>query len=185
MAINTNPSAPLRHLATFNSSGTFLAPASATIAFVSIHGSSGSGGGSLNVGRYNIGGVGGSSIIAGAFVQITPAGNHTVTVGAGGAVASLNAVGTAGGTTSFDGAISVTGGAGGANSGGRYATGATGAQGTASGTTTLTSLSPAGAIIRTGTISTQNTGISAGGNGGMGGRYQGTAGAAGQVHIYV
>lgn len=185
MAINTNPSAPLRHLATFNSSGTFLAPASATVAFISIHGASGSGGGSRNVGRYNAGGVGGSGLVAGAFVQVTPSGNHSVTIGAGGAVAALNSAGVSGGTTNFDGAIAVTGGAGGNNSEGRYASGNAGAQGTASGTTALTSLSPSGAIVRTGTISTQNTGISAGGNGGMGGRYQGTAGVSGQVHIYV
>lgn len=186
MAINTNPVAPLRHVATFNSSGNYLAPSGATLAFISVHGASGGSAGGANNGRYATGGPGGAGLIAGAFVQITPSGNHTVTVGAGGAagVQGNNGNGGTGGTTSFDGAITVTGGTGGFTTQGRYSTGTAGNQGSASGTTSLTSLSPAGAIVRTGTVSTQNTGAASGPNGGV--RYgAGTAGTAGQLHIYL
>lgn len=186
MAINTNPVSPLRHVATFNSSGNYLAPAGATLAFVSIHGASGGGAGGTNNGRYATGGPGGSGLVAGAFVQITPSGNHVVTVGAAGAagIQGNSGNGGSGGTTSFDGALSVTGGTGGSVTQGRYSTGTGGNQSTASGTTSLTSLSPSGAIVRTGNISTQNTGAAAGGNGGV--RYSaGAAGSAGQLHIYL
>lgn len=193
MAININPGSPLRHVATFNGSSNFIAPQGATLAFVSIHGASG--GGSGGSGRAQ-GGVGGTGTISGAFVQIIPGGTHIVTIGAGGnGGAPGNAhvpsqAGGAAGTTIFDGAFQVTG-AGGGGAVTRYGQGNAGAVGVGSGTTTLTTVSPAGALIRTGTISSQNTGGSAGGNGGneSGNRYSsgqaGSAGVAGQMHIYI
>jgi hypothetical protein len=195
MAININPGSPLRHVGTYNSSGNFIAPIGTSVAFVSIHGSTG--GGSGGTGTLS-GATGGAGIVSGAFVQVVPGASHVVTIGAGGAggapsnIPVLPQAGATGGSTVFDGAITVTGSAGGNAIGARYSPGNTGAQGTASGYTNLTSLSPsANTLVRTGTISTQNTGGSSGGAGGNQGpaRYNagsvGFSGAAGQVHIYI
>lgn len=201
MAININPGTPLRQVATFNSSGNWTAPLGTNVAFISIHGASGGGGAQQNrYGDYSAG-AGGSGILAGAYVQVTPGSSHVVTIGAAGAAgtrlpnsanqASANSGG-AGGSTIFDGAITVVGGNGGikteVNS---NSPAASGNAGTASGVTNLTTLNPGAAtMIRTSTISTQNTGGSSGGAGGFGGsRYSqpnaaGT-GAAGQMHIYI
>jgi len=192
MAINTSPGTPLRHVATYNASGNFVAPAGTNVAFVSMHSSSGGGGGGSG---QQAGGPGGTGIVVGSFVQVVPAGVHAVTIGAGGAGSAAGGVnanaGSTGGTTIFDGAFQVTG-SNGAVGATRYLTGTIGSAGAGSGTTTLTSLSPSGALIKTGSITTQNTGGFAGGNGGNAGnsRYgggggAGNTGASGQVHIYI
>lgn len=198
MAININPGSPLRHVATFNSSGSFTAPQGKTLAFVAVHGASGGGAGA---GGNSNGGTGGAARITGGFVQITPGGTHTVVVGAAGSAgASQNGnvasqAGGNGGTTSFDGAI-IQAGASGAPStqGSRYG-GGSGSNGTdasaGTGTTTLTALNPSGALTRVASISNQATGANAGGTGGpVQARYSnsgffGNAGGAGSVNIYL
>jgi hypothetical protein len=201
MAININPGSPVRHVATFNTSTNWTAPAGCTLAFVSIHGSTGGGRGGVTFGAdsNNNTGVGGAGIVSGAWVQVTPGSAHVVTIGAGGAGGAANnnqsatpAAGAVGGTTTFDTALSVAGGNG-APSATRNSN-SVGTVGAASGTTSLTSLSPsASALARVATLAaTQNTGAFAGGTqGGFGNsRYgsqssAGNAGASGQIHIYI
>jgi len=181
MAININPGSPLRHVATFNSSGTWTSPVGTNLAFVSVHGASGGGSGA---GRYGQSLSGQTSLIGAAYVQVTGGGGHVITVGAGGAGGSpLNGPtygnnGGTGGTSSFDGRLTITGSS---NSG----------NGSGSGSTSLTTLNPgASTLVSTGAITTQTTGGNAGGGGGSGNaRYQqgqsGAAGASGQVHVYI
>jgi hypothetical protein len=208
MAIDINPGIPLRHVATFNGSTNWTAPAGTNIAFVSMHGSSGgggSGGSTIDPGRYGaprVGGAGGASKLSAAFVQVSPGAVHSITVGAGGSGGAgvgqiLNSAGATGGTTTFDSAFSQPGGVGGQGAQmDRYGgnNGAAGADaGNGFGTTSLTTLSPSsGAIPRVLAITTQATGGSAGGGGGAGknNRYTGNnlpgaAGNSGQIHIYI
>ena len=190
MAINTNPGSPLRHVATFTSSGTFLAPAGANLAFVSVvgAGSGGSGGG-----RYDGGRAGHEGGVAGAYVQIVGGGNHIVTIGAGGTGGDKSSdvrgvAGGTGGTTIFDGRLQFTGT--GQNNPGqsRYAS-SSAVSGASSGSTALTTINPGpSTLISTGTITTQSTGGSAGGNAGPQGQSAnsvGGAGSSGRVHIYI
>ena len=198
MAININPGSPLRHVATFNASGTFTAPQGKTIAFVAVHGASGGGAGA---GGNTNGGSGGAARITGGFVQIIPGGTHAVVIGAAGtAGASQNGQATSqaggtGGTTSFDGAIVQTGGNGAPGTQGSRYGGGGGPNGTdasaGTGTTTLTALNPSGALTRVASISNQATGAVAGGSGGpvqarySNSGYFGGAGVAGSVNIYL
>lgn len=196
MAINSFGSAPLRHIASYNSSGNFVVPAGVNSVFVSIHGASGGGAGGTT-GSNNQGALsnninkGGSGIISGAFVQVVPSSTYAIAIGAAGAGGNFGATGGTGGTTSFDSsAFSVTGSAGSTPSFSGQNT-ANVASGTSAGQTSLTTLSPAGAITRTASIANQNTGGTVGGNAGTnsdyGNRYGGGAGsvgAAGQVYIY-
>ena len=194
MAINLNPGTPLRHVSTVTSSGNVFIPVGTTLAFVSIHSATGGTGGVRTEGyqRYNgIPGAGGAGTVSGAFVQVTPGANAVVTIGAGGSAGAARAAGSTGGTTIFDGAITATGSAGGhvAVQAGRYSPGGFAPAGSAApaatGTTSLTSLSPgATTLVRTKTITSQATGGSAGGSGGS--RYGvGSAGASGIVHVYI
>jgi hypothetical protein len=202
MAIDRNPGAPLRHVASITSTGNWIAPAGVTSAFISIHGAGGGSGGAAPFGnRYGIdgraSGAGGAGPAASAWVQVNPGGTHSVTIGAagtGGTVPATNSAnaGTSAGTTNFDGAITVTGGAGGEamipNSHGSSRP--AGANGTASGITALTTLSPSNlTITRVGTISSQNTGGGTGGAAVAAPRYGqgsvGSAGTAGVIHIYI
>ena len=204
MAINTNPGTPLRHVATYNATGNFVVPQSKDVVFVSIHSAiGGSGGGQgarysgtgLPTGRST--GAGGQGKVSGAFVSVTPGGTYAVTIGAGGVAGAGsgigNTAGTAGGTggtTSFDTAI-VSVGSGGGQGGDRYTAnfnaGTTAAD--ASGITSLTSLSPTGALIRTSGLTSQTTGASTNPGVAMTNRYgngvNGSAGPAGIVHIYL
>ena len=204
MAININPGTPLRHVATFNSSTNWVAPAGCTLAFVALHGASGGAGGSAptRYGNSVSSGKGGDARISGAFVQVTPGSAHVITIGAAGTggagrnTSGQSQAGGAGGSTNFDNAFIQTGGAGGngANAS-RYSAsaGSAGADASAgTGTTSLTSLSPAGALVRTATISSQATGASGGGAATFGctERYgtnspSGAAGSAGQINIYI
>ena len=202
MAININPGSPLRHVATYNTSGNWTAPAGTNLAFVSIHSATGGGAaGHSRPQRYGqqlAGAAGGTGIVSGAYVQVTPGSAHVVTIGAAGAGGAgggsdvNNAGGANGGTTTFDGAFSVTG-TGGANAwttSGRYSINSNvGASANSAGTTSLTSLNPGNTtLIRTGTISNQATGASGGGAGGNATRYNNNAGGTGAngiVHIYL
>jgi len=112
MAINTNPGSPLRLVGSITTSGNFSVPAGTSVAFVSIHSSTGGGGGSQGPGpRYSLSGAGaagGTGIVAGAWVQVVPGSTYPVVIGAGGSAGtggSNNAAvsGGVGGTTSFDG----------------------------------------------------------------------------------
>jgi len=197
MAINTNPGSPLKQIATYNSSGTFVASQNTNVVFVSIHSASGGSGGSGH-GRYatgHSGGSGGAGKVGGAFVFVNPGGSHTVTIGAGGAAGngtpasnSAGGIGAAGGTTIFDNALTATGGSGGpgGNSSNSGSAGAVASDLT--GRTTLTSLPPSGGIARTSTITSQQTGGTAGATPPTPNRYvpesAGRVGTAGIVHIY-
>ena len=180
MAINVNPGSPIRHVATITSSGTWLAPAGTTLAFVSIHGASGGGGqGNAHVNRYGgqAGRAGGTGSISSGFVQVTPGASHVVTIGAGGGNSA------AGGTTQFDGAITATGG-------GAGSTGSQGANGSGTAVTSLTTVpASASALARVFGNTVQNSGGSAGGSGGAVGPHSagapGASGAAGFVNIYI
>ena len=201
MAINVNPGSPLRHVATFNASGNWTAPVGCSLAFVSIHGSGGGGRGGVSFSGdiTNNTGNGAAGVVSGSWVQVTPGSSHIVTIGAGGAggagIANTNVTanpGATGGTTSFDGALFVTGGNGAPTA--TRNTNSAGTVGAASGTTTLTSLSPgASTVTRVATLAaTQNTGAFAGGTqgGNNSSRYGGSpaagnTGASGQIHIYI
>ena len=100
MAITTQviPS-KLRHLQSFVSSGVFYPPAGTTVVYVAVLGATGGVGSS---GRYS-GGAGGAGPSSGGYVQVNPQAPHVVSIGAGGI-----APGGSGGTTSFDGAITIT-----------------------------------------------------------------------------
>jgi hypothetical protein len=195
MSIDRNPGSPLRHVATFNSSGTFTPPPGTNLAFVSVVGAGSGGYGSSRYGVNANGFVGG---VAGAYVQVIGGSPHVVTVGAGGAGSNQStnnpmiAPGT-GGTTSFDGRLTITGAGG--NTGSRYS-GGSAINSSATGATTLTTINPgATALISTGTITSQNSGGGAAGIGspnaqGSTPRYQqgqtsGFSGGGGAVHVYV
>ena len=197
MAINVNPGAPLRLISSYNSSGNFTVPLGTSVAFVSIHSSTGGGGGVQGPGgRYGGPGnarTGGTGIVAGAWVQVAPGSTYPVVVGAGGSPGfSTNTGGAAtsgavGGTSTFDGgAFVVTGSNGGGVNGG-----SDGSAGSGSGATALSSLSPsANALVKTATITTQATGAFTGGNGGNGNRYSqtqgtGNAGTGAAIYVYI
>ena len=132
MAIDEIQRPPLRHLATFISSGTFTIPENVNRVYATVEGATGN--------PSSPGGPAGAAIRANGFVEVVPGGTAQVVIGA------------AGGTTSFDGAII------GASSGGggySYHDGnSTGGAGTATYATSLPSGAPGGATVRvTGTSS--------------------------------
>jgi hypothetical protein len=135
---------PLRHIGRATASGTFVIPASVSKVFVTVTGSRGGSNGGQN-------GAAGATVSAGGFVEVLPGSTAQLVIGAGAAQP-----GTAG-TTSFDGAITITGsGSGGFDP--RYGAYAGGA-GVASNASTLPTGSPSGAIARvTGVTSTGPTG---------------------------
>ena len=168
MSIDISLGQPLRHVATYVSSGSFVAPEGTSRVFVVVHGSTGGFGGGT---RASSGGSSGVGLCSGAWVQVLPGNTHQVTIGAGGTLGNNNPAqnpntttggpGNLGGVTSFDGAILVNSSNGGGGANQRYggATGNTGNSGNSSGATTIPSVSPSNStIVRTGTISNQNTG---------------------------
>jgi hypothetical protein len=201
MAIDSTTGSPQRFLSSLTSTGNFTVGAGLTQVFVSIHGASGGGAGGSVGNRYSGSGgqqsPGGTGLVAGAWVQVLPGSTYAVAIGAGGAAGTrangqsptAGNTGGTGGTTTFDvNALVVTGGGGGvSNATGAYPAANTGS---ATGTTTLSSLPPSNtALARTGTITSQLTGGSAGGNGGghtnwTGDPGSGSVGAAGAVYIY-
>jgi hypothetical protein len=207
MAINVNPGAPLRHVARITSSGNFVAPANASLAFVSIHGATGGGGGGGGS-RYGQNGGNSTSIIASAFIEIIPGSTNPVAIGAGGAAGGASpgggrynygangSSGTNGGTTTFDGATltvtGATGGVGGSAAPSSFQVGQSQAtsfaDSTATGITSLSTVNPGGGVlIKTKTIATQATGAnySAGGAAGRYGAAPGAAGIAGFINVYI
>jgi hypothetical protein len=139
----------LRHLQSFVSSGTFTPSFGTTAVYVAVLGATGGAG---TGGRYAAGNTG-SGPSAGGFVQVNPGVPHVVVIGAGTAAAATQA-----GTTSFDGAITVTGAFSGNssfNAGNSGFLGNTGAAGVASGVTTLPALNPgAGTVVRVSSYTT-------------------------------
>ena len=180
MAININPGSPLRHVASFTSSGTYKVPEGTTIVFASVRGSSGGGGqGAGDTNRYGgqAGRAGGAGVITSGFVQVTPGRDHTVTIGAGGGNSAT------GGTSTFDGGITVTGGAGGSQA-------SVGATGSGSAITSLTTVPPsATSLSRVFGNTTQSTGGTTGGAGGgttpWGAGAGGAGGQSGSIEIYI
>lgn len=159
----------LRHLQSFVSSGNFYPPAGTTIVYVAVLGSV-SGGATQGDTRYSGPGGSGSTPTYGAYVQVNPQAPHVVTIGAAGAA------GVRGGTTSFDGAITVNSGTVG-NSGGGWTNGNAGAAGSVTAITSLPALNPS-----------NNTLVRVSG-GGAGSSISGVAGntastTSGVVHIY-
>ena len=185
MAIDVSLGQPLRHAATYVSSGSFVVPKGVNRVFAVVHGSTGGAGGGTVV---SAGGQSGPGLCSGAWVQVLPGNTHQVVVGAGGTIGahanapanSNPASGNLGGVTSFDGAVLVNSSNGGGGANARYGgpSGNTGTSGTSSGPTTIPSVSPSNStIVRTGTISNQNTGgVSAS---------SGSTGNPGVVHIFV
>jgi hypothetical protein len=135
---------PLRHIARATASGTFVIPPAISKVFVIVSGARG------GVSQGN--GQPGASQANGGWVEVLPGSTAQLVIGAGG---TNGQQGTAGGTTSFDGAITVTGSNGGSFDT-RYNNASTGATGTRSDSSSLPTGSPAGAIARV--SSTQTSG---------------------------
>jgi len=97
----------------FTTSGTWTAPTGVTRVRVWCIG--GGGGGAFNNSCSGNGAYGGGGGTAVGVYTVVPGTGYTVTIGAGGAgaTAATNVIGSAGGTTSFGGVISATGGVGG------------------------------------------------------------------------
>jgi hypothetical protein len=139
MAIDRFAQPPLRHVGKFTSSGTFVIPANQNKIFVTVTGARG--------GRSNQSGgaASGAAISSGGFIEVNGGSTLAVVIGAGGASA-LND-GATGGTTTFDGAITVTSSAGGnynQQQGAQHA----GASGSRSDVSTLPVGYPTGAVAR-------------------------------------
>jgi len=158
----------LRHLQSFVSSGSFYPPAGTTVVYVAVLGAT-SGGTSQSDFRYSSPGASGSTPTYGAYVQVNPQAPHVVTIGAGGAIGAV------GGTTSFDGAITVNSGNPG-NNGGGWTSGNAGSAGSITAITSLPALNPGNnTLVRV-------NGGAAGSN--ISGTANRTAGISGVVHIY-
>jgi len=142
MAINNMQRPPLRHLATYVSSGNFQVPAGVNRLYATVDGSTA-------VNTSSPAGPPGPAGRGSGYVEVVPGGQVQVIVGAGGTSTTGS-----GGTTSFDGGIIVTSSSGGGYQGheGNYHTGAAGSVTFAS---SLPSGAPAGATVKvTGTSST-------------------------------
>lgn len=136
---------PLRHISRVSSSGTFVIPQTVSKVFVTVTGARG--GRSTTSG----GADSGAAISAGGFVEVLPGSTAQLLIGAGGV--NGTASGTAGGSTTFDGAITVTSSNGGSYDT-RYGAQTTGSTGSRSDTSSLPSGSPDGAIARVSGTST-------------------------------
>ena len=140
MAIDSFSQPPLRHLASFISSGTFTVPEGATRLYVSVNGAQG---------QNWYSNARGNSVRGNGYVNVIPGKTAQVVIGATAAAGT----GLTAGTTSFDGAIIVTGSQNGTQ--GRYG-GQTGAIGAATITTSLPGGAPAGAAARVTSATTSN-----------------------------
>ena len=135
---------PLRHIGKATASGTFVIPNSVSKVYVQVTSSRG-GTSQGNASQP------GAAVVQAGYVEVLPGSTAQIIIGAGGTSSSPN--GTSGGTTSFDGAITVTGSAAGSYDT-RYGARATGAVGTRSDASTLPTGSPSGAIARVSNTST-------------------------------
>ena len=155
MAVDNISHAPIRHIATFISSGTFSIPEGVSRVYATVEGARG---------QSNRGAQPGATHRTNGFVEVIPGKTAQVVIGA---TAAENATA---GTTSFDGAINVFGSNSNAYDG-RYNQASQGGAAAASTlTTSLPTGAPAGAIVRV----SGNTTAS----------YSPAAGASGVVHIY-
>jgi len=155
MAIDNISHAPLRHIATFLSSGTFNVPEGVSKVFATVEGARG---------QSNRGQSGGSTHRTNGYVEVVPGKSAQVIIGATGPENS------SAGTTSFDGAIQVFGAPSSTHES-RYNTNSPGGAAAASAvTTTLPTGAPSGAIVRVSGNSTAS--------------YTPGANASGVVHIY-
>jgi len=157
MAVDNISHSPVRHIASFVTSGTFSVPEGVSKVYVTVEGTRGSTHG---------GGTPGSSHRASGYVEVIPNKTAIITIGA-----TTSASNTTAGTTSFDGAITVPGS--GSNTldtryGPSYGTGAAAAA--TSATTSLPTGAPGGAIVRVSSFTTAS--------------YTPGVGATGVVHIY-
>jgi hypothetical protein len=100
MAINSMQRPPLRHIASFVSSGTMLIPEGITKVYVSVEGATGV--------SYHSAAPAGQTHRSRGYVEVIPGKSALVTVGAASTTNGARA-----GTTSFDGAITITGGSSG------------------------------------------------------------------------
>ena len=190
MSLDITNNIPLRHLATFSSTGTFLVPEGITKLFLSVQGASGGGSSGFNHAENGHGSTGGLGVWGGAWANVAPGQSYPIIIGSGGAGTSgagnsrVGTAGGSGGTTSFDNTVLAAGGAG-ANAGSHHSPGGAspGASGSTSYETSLPTLSPSGAVARvTGTISSNAT--TAGGTAGQNSSIQGGAGQSGRVYIF-
>ena len=133
---------PLRHIGRATASGTFVIPASVSKVYVTVTGARGGQGGQ--------GAQPGAALANGGFVEVLPGSTAQLIIGAGGTSAQQAS---GGGTTSFDGAITVTGSGGGSYDP-RYGSASTGGTGSRSDASSLPTGSPAGAIARVTSVTT-------------------------------
>ena len=155
MAIDNISHPPLRHIATFLSSGTFTVPDGVGRVYATVEGARG---------QSNRGVQPGSTHRTSGYVQVIPGKSAQVIIGA---TAGENSTA---GTTSFDGAIQVFGSASSTHYS-RYGQNATGGNAAASSlTTSLPTGAPDGAIVRVSGNSTAS--------------YSPAVAASGVVHIY-
>lgn len=155
MAIDNISHPPLRHIATFLSSGTFTVPDGVGRVYATVEGARGTSNRGQNAGSTNR---------TSGYVQVIPGKSAQVIIGAS---AGENA---SAGTTSFDGAIQVFGSAS-SNHNGRYNQNSAGGNAAASSlTTSLPTGAPDGAIVRVSGSTTAS--------------YTPASGATGVVHIY-
>ena len=143
MSIDNISHPPLRHIASFTGSGTFEVPEQTTKVYVSVLGA-------------NANGPAASIGIAQGYVNVVPGKSATVVVGAAGGTG-------VGGTTSFSGAVTVTGGGPG-GSDFRYGPYA-GSSGVGSAQTGAPYGAPAGALARVTGSATSTTASPAGTSG--------------------
>jgi len=155
MAIDNFSASPLRHIATFVSSGTFAVPEGVSRVYATVEGARG---------NQHGGGATGTTLRHSGFVQVIPGKQAQVVIGA-----STSGNNSSAGTTSFDGAITVTG-SGGSTLNSRYGQYGTGGNSSSSAFTALPTGAPAGAIIRvtSGTVESYSPGN----------------GTTGVIHIY-
>lgn len=149
MAINSMNQPPLRHLARFISSGTFTIPEGASRLYVSVNGAQG---------VSSQGGTRGNSARGNGYVNVVPGKTAQIIIGAGTSAGS----GSQAGTTSFDGAIIVTGSSSGST--GRYGA-QSGSAGTVTAITSLPGGAPSGAAVRVTSTSSSSQDIGSAENG--------------------
>lgn len=140
MAIDSFSQPPLRHLSRFVSSGTFSVPEGATRLYVAVASSQGVNGPATK----------GNATVGSGYVNVIPGKTAQIIIGA----AAANTAGSQGGTTSFDGAITVTGSQSGYSS--RYGP-TNGSVGVATVITSVPSGAPSGAAARVTSATTTNT----------------------------